>query len=231
MSLDITPATEIKTNQATYLIYGRAGVGKTTSLQYLPGKTLVIDVDKSSSVLKGAEDIDILKLDTSNIWEEWNETVSDLVTNSTYEEEYDNIVIDNVSELFRSCLENLGKLGRNDGVPSMADYQKGDFMIMRAIRALKNLDVRLVITAWETVTEFTDESGQTMSQHVPDIRRTILNNLLGLCDVVGRLSIRVSEDGEVVRGFVLQPTSEIEAKNRLDDRRGCLVDELFESEV
>ena len=52
MTLQITNAADIKTTKGTYLIYGHPGMGKTTALKYLPGKTLVLDVDRTSKVLK-----------------------------------------------------------------------------------------------------------------------------------------------------------------------------------
>lgn len=226
--MDIKKATELTENNATYLIYGGQGVGKTTSLKYLPGKTLIIDIDKSSRVLKGEENIDVATIDTSNIWEEWNDTAKELITNKEYQEKYDNIVIDNISELFRSSLENLGKQGNpaQKGVPAMNDYQRVDYMIMRAIRGLKSLDVRLVITAWEKTDKYEHESGQTFNRSFPDLRHSISENFMGLCDVIARLVV-VNRDNEQFRGFVLQPTPEVTAKNRLDDRTGVKVSELI----
>lgn len=231
MSLNIKSAEDIDLGKATYLIYGPQGVGKTSSIKHLPGKTLLIPIDQSESVLKGEENIDIAEIDTSEIWESWNSTVTSLITNPEYEEKYDNIVIDNVSELFRSSLENLGKHGKptQKGVPSMADYQVVDFLVMRMLRALKKLDVRLIITAWDLLVPFESESGQTFTRKTPELRKGIANNFLGLCDVVAYLTVSQREDGNV-RGFVLQPTNDVVAKNRLDDRKGCLVDELVVSE-
>lgn len=231
--MNIINASEIDHKKTTYLIYGGQGVGKTTSLKYLPGKTLIVDIDKSSSVLKGEKNIDIAEIDTSNIWEEWNKIVAELIKNPEYEEKYDNIVIDNISELFRSSLENLGKLGKvqQGGVPGIQDYQKVDFLILRAIRALNKLNVRLIFTAWETTTEFNDGLGQIFNKFTPDIRKAIHNNVLGLMDVVARLTIRQDEDGEVKRGFILQPSNNVDAKNRLDSRKGCLVEELVQDKA
>lgn len=225
--MEIQNATDLTEANATYLIYGGQGVGKTSSLKYLPGKTLVIDIDKSSRVLKGEEAIDVASIDTSNIWEEWNNIAKELITDKSYQEKYDNIVIDNISELFRSSLENLGKRGKasQKGVPAMSDYQIVDFMIMRALRGLQTLDVRLILTAWEKTDKYEHESGQTFNRAFPDLRNSIAENFMGLCDVIARLII-VQRDNEQVRGFLLQPTPEVIAKNRLDDRTGAKVSEL-----
>ena len=225
MALDINSAVNITEDKSTYLIYAAPGMGKTTAIKYLPGKTLVIDVDKSSAVLKGEPNIDIATIDTHNIWKEWLDTVSELVTGDY--SQYDNIVIDNVSELFRATLANLGREGKNHRVPEQSHYQRVDFTILDSLRALKKLDARIIFTAWETSDLWQTETGQGYNRAYPDIRNKILNNFMGLCDVVARLIVSKDADGNEKRGFILQPTNAVYAKNRLDDRKGCLVNELI----
>lgn len=223
--MKITKATEISSKDACYLIYGNPGIGKTSVLKYLEGNTLVIDVDKSSKVLKGCENISIVNIDTHKIWEEWIELVKELIGGAG--KDFDTIVVDNISELFRACLANLGREGKNHRVPTQADYQRVDFTILDSLRALLQLNKRVVFTAWETSDLWTTENGQTFNRAMPDIRSKILNNFLGLTDVVARLTKKTTEDGEEMRGFILQPSASVYAKNRLDDRKGCKVDELF----
>lgn len=227
--MKITKATDITLNDSCYLIYGNPGFGKTSALKYIPGKTLVIDIDKSSKVLNGCENISIAEVDTHRIWDEWLNVVKELLKGAA--EPFDTIVVDNVSELFRACLANLGREGKNHRVPSQADYQRVDFTILDSLRALLQLKKRIVFTAWETSDQWTDENGMIYNRAMPDIRSKILNNFLGLTDVVARLIKKTTEDGEEVRGFILQPTASVYAKNRLDDRKGCKVDELFTTEL
>ncbi len=221
--MKIIKATEITNPQGTYLIYGNPGVGKTSTLKYLDGKTLVIDIDKTSHVLKGSQNIDIYKLDTANAWQDWENTVMEVVKMN-----YDNIVIDNITELERAFLGQLGGEGKNNGVPSMANYQQVQFRLIRSLRYLKNANAKIILTAWETTEDFTDaDTGQTFTMAIPDIQRKIRNNVMGLCDVVARLVVSKDTDGNITRGFYLQPTRTIFAKNQLDERTGCRQDELF----
>ncbi|HFI0332295.1 TPA: AAA family ATPase [Streptococcus suis] len=223
--MKIIKATDITLNDSCYLIYGNPGLGKTSALKYIPGKTLVIDIDKSSKVLSGYENISIAEVDTHKIWDEWLDVVKELLKGEA--EPFDTIVVDNVSELFRACLANLGRDGKNHRVPTQADYQRVDFTILDSLRALLQLKKRIVFTAWETSDQWTDENGMIYNRAMPDIRSKILNNFLGLTDVVARLVKKTTDDGEEVRGFILQPSAGVYAKNRLDDRKGCKVDELF----
>jgi phage nucleotide-binding protein len=224
MTLQITNANDIKTSKATYLIYGPPGMGKTSTIKFITGKTLVLDVDRTSRVLKGCENIDIAYVDNNNTWDFWGQLIVDLEKN--YKGTYDNIVVDNISELERCLLSDLGSKGKNKGVPSQGDYQYMQFRIVNSLRYMKNLGANLIWTAWESDDLYTDSSGQQYNRSYPQINRKIINNVLGLCDVVGRLMI--NSEGE--RGFILSSTNSTYAKNQIDDRKGCLQSELIKTD-
>lgn len=224
MALKVTSAKELEPTNLTFLIYANPGTGKTSAIKHMPGKRLVVDIDKSSSVLKGENDIDILEIDTHNIWNQWMETIKYLQENAKH---YDIIAIDNVTELFRSVLTQLGREGKNNRVPGMDAYQRADFVLMDSFRALKGLNKTLVFTAWETSDQWHTPDGQMYNRAFPEIRRTISNNFMGLCDVVARLVVHKDDEDNERRGFILQPSNNVYAKNRLSDARGARVDELF----
>jgi phage nucleotide-binding protein len=219
--LEITNASEIQADKATYLIYGPPGMGKTSTVKFFPGKTLVLDVDRTTRVLKGQPNIDIAYVDNTNTWDFWGKLIIDLEKN--YKGVYDNIVVDNISELERCLLSDLGSKGKNKGVPSQGDYQYMQFRIVNSLRYMKSLGANLIWTAWESDDLYTDSGGQQYNRSYPQINRKIMNNVLGLCDVVGRLMI--NSDGE--RGFVLSATNSTYAKNQIDDRKGCIQSELI----
>ncbi|WP_214521826.1 AAA family ATPase [Staphylococcus pseudintermedius] len=224
MSFNISSAKDITTDKSTYLIYGKPGSGKTHTLNFLPGKTLYVNVDKSERPLKGNENVDILNFNSHEAWQEWGDLMKWFAENKQTLNNYDTIVIDNLSELFRSMLANLGRSGKNNRVPEMAHYQRVDFFTIDSLRFLQSLGKRLVFLAWETNYDFYTPAGQQITQSVPDIRKTIRDNVAGLCQVVARLIVN-KESGK--RGFILMPTNNVFAKNQLDDREHCLQDELF----
>lgn len=224
MSFNISSAKDITTDKSTYLIYGKPGSGKTHTLNFLPGKTLYVNVDKSERPLKGNDNIDILNFNSHEAWSEWGDLMKWFADNKQVLNNYDTIVIDNLSELFRSMLANLGRSGKNNRVPEMSHYQRADFFTIDSLRFLQSLGKRLVFLAWETNYDFYTPAGQQITQSVPDIRKTIRDNVAGLCQVVARLIVN-KESGK--RGFILMPTNNVFAKNQLDDREHCLQDELF----
>lgn len=219
--MEIKNAKDIKSIYGTYLIYGIPGMGKTTSLKFLPGKTLVLDIDRTSNVLKGCENIDIVEVDNIDTWGAWEALVVDLTT--TYKGKYQNVCIDNISELERCLLSSLGKKGKNNGVPSQGNYQEYQFRLVNSIRYLKTLECNVIITAWETTDLYTTAEGQQFNRSFPQLNGKILNNIMGICNCVGRLMI--NKDGK--RGFVLTPTNSIYAKNQIDTRSGCLQEDLI----
>lgn len=219
--MDIKPATEIVSTKGTYLIYGAPGMGKTSLVKFLPGHTLVLDVDRTTRVLKGQSDVDIVQIDNIHTWKDWEETVLDLTKN--YVGFYDNIVVDNISELERCLLSDLGSQGKNKGVPAQGDYQYMQFRMVNSLRHLKTVNANIILTAWETTDLYTDSSGQQWNRSYPQLNGKILNNICGLCDVVGKMAI----NSEGNRGIVLTAGNSVYAKNQLDDRKGCLQSELI----
>lgn len=222
MAFNITSATEITETKASYMIYGSPGTGKTHTLNFLDGKSLYIAVDKTQYPLKGNENIDILDFNTHEAWTEWAELMKFLSKSDL--NKYDNIIIDNVSELFRSMLGNLGRDGKNQRVPEMRHYQQVDFFIIDSFRFMQSLGKRLVFIAWETNDEYHSEGGQMFTRTMPDIRDKILNNIMGLCQVVGKLAINEKTKN---RGLYLLATPSIYAKNQLDNRTHCKQEDFF----
>lgn len=220
--MEIVKATDIVLNNQTYLIYGAPGLGKTSTINFLPGRTLLLDMDRTSHVLKGNENVDIVYIDNQDTWNKWGQLVKQLSESDL--SDYDTIVLDNITELERSLLANLGRDGKNNRVPEMRHYQMMQFLLVDSVRFLKSLGKRIVITAWETSDDWTTPEGQTFSRSYPEISKKILSNIMGISDVVGKM-IYNEKTGN--RGFILQPTNAIFSKNQLDNRKFSLQEELF----
>ena len=220
--MEISNATEIKTDSSTYLIYGNPGMRKTSTANYLEGKTLYVPIDKTQAPLAGNPNIDVVQFDTYEAWTNWNQLMKDLATADL--SKYDTIFFDNISELTRSMLANLGREGNNNRVPSQANYQQIDFFIIDSVRFIQTLGKRVVFTAWEITDEWKLPSGQAVNRAYPDIRIKILNNFMGLCQVVAKSVINEETKNF---GFILEPGPYIFAKNQLDKRKACAHEDIF----
>lgn len=222
MSLEINNATEIKKNQDwRILIYSKPGQGKTSAIKNLKGKTLVLDLDHSSKVLAGT-DVDIITFDRNNP----DQAITEFITGfSKISDQYDNLVVDNISAFEKDWFIERGKKSKNGVGNEIQDYGQWTnyfLRIMTAIYGIKNINI--LVTAWETQQQITTETGQNINQYAPLIRESVRDTLLGLTDIVGRVVVNPKTSG---RGAILEGNDGIYAKNRLDARTSVAIEDLF----
>lgn len=234
----------------TALLYCAPGVGKSTAIGLIAeksaGRTLVLDIDRT--ITKTLAKREVVK-DLSNIvirtieiqprkeigegkekqvlnvgtWSDWEAALMELAEmKKNGELDFENIAVDNVSELERCILSDLGSQGKNKGVPAQADYQYMQFKLVNSLRFLKSLGVNIILTAWEDVRTIQDMQGNQYQQFVPKVSAKIVDNICGLCDVVGKIMSK--EDG--TRGIILEARQNIYAKNQIDSRKGCKVEDF-----
>lgn len=219
----------------TALLYCAPGVGKSTAIGLIAekskGKTIVLDIDRTITktlakreVVKDLSKITVRQIDNINTWSDWGLALKELADlKKSGKLDFENIAVDNISELERCILSDLGSQGKNKGVPAQADYQYMQFKLVNSLRFMKSLGVNVIWTAWETVEQFTNPDGSTYSRLYPKCSAKIVDNICGLCDVVGK--ILAKQDG--TRGIILEATQNIYAKNQIDNRKGCLVEEII----
>ncbi|MGR5991687.1 AAA family ATPase [Bacillus paranthracis] len=83
-----------KVKKAKIIIYSKPGNGKTTVAGLLPGKTLVLDIDGTSQVLEGYENVDVAKIDGENPHDSILQFYALAKANIV---KYDNIFVDNLT--------------------------------------------------------------------------------------------------------------------------------------
>lgn len=223
----------------TALLYCPPGVGKSTAIGLIAekssGNTLVLDVDRTikrtlakGEVVKDTSKILIQDIDNINTFDDWTATLKEIGTSSILKDNnITTVAVDNISELERCILSDLGAKGKNKGVPAMADYQYMQFKLVNSLRYMKTWGVNIIWTAWEDSSQFTHPDGTQYTRLTPKISAKILDNICGLCDAVGK--ILVKNDG--THGILLEATQNIYAKNQIDMRKGCLVEEFAKWEV
>ncbi len=240
-SLD-TLKQEDTARRQTALLYCQPGVGKSTMLGIIAeqseGRTLILDVDRTiintlskGEVVKDTSRVDIMQIDNIDTWDSWEATLRVLQSlKQAGNFNYENICVDNISELERCILSSLGAKGKNKGVPSQGDYQYMQFKLVNSLRFLKQLGANIYLTAWEVTEQFTHPDGTQYSRLYPKVSAKIVDNICGLCDIVAKIHIRVNpETGESERIVVLDATQNIYAKNQIDDRKGCKASEFIKN--
>lgn len=218
--MQITNGSDIKKSaQAKIIIYSKPGDGKTTVAAQLPGKTLVLDIDGTSQVLEGYNNVDVAKLNN----EDPHASILEFYAYAkSHIDEYDNIFIDNLTHYQKLWLLKKGESTKS-GMPELKDYALLDNHLLKVVETFNSLNANVIYTAWETTRSITHDDGQQYNQFIPDIRDKIVNHIMGIVHVVARLARKA--DG--TRGFVFQGTQSIFAKNHLDQRQGCLQEELI----
>lgn len=216
--MQILKATEITEEKMTALIYGTPGIGKTTLLGTLPGRTLILDVDKGTSVLRGNEKVDIVRL--SEDLQEIPEILKELHSRC----EYSNVCIDSLSEFERGMLACYGRNGKNDAVPSQGDYLRVDYKLVDCCRQFRALPCNVFFTAWEMQKEITSVTGEKYSQARPLLREKNTDNICGLCDLVGQLVMNPKDGERYVR---LESSMALIAKDRIHKRKYCKFEEIL----
>ena len=113
------------------LLYCQPGVGKSTTLGVIAeqsvGKTLILDVDRTvvptlskREVVKDLSKIEVWQIDNISTWSDWSAKLMQL--DAMFKEKgslpWENICVDNISELERCILSALCAQGKNKGVPA-----------------------------------------------------------------------------------------------------------------
>lgn len=222
----------------TALLYCPPGVGKSTAIgliaQASKGNTLVLDVDRTmertiakKEIVKDSSRMFTVKIDNINTFDDWSNVLKELGNmKENGKLDFENIAVDNISELERCILSDLGSKGKNRGVPAQADYQYMQFKLVNSLRYMKTFGANIIWTAWEDVRSIVSPDGTSYSQIIPKMSAKIVDNICGLCDVVG--NIRINKDKEHM--VLLEATQNIYAKNQIDDRKFCKVEDFTKFE-
>ncbi|WP_392355832.1 AAA family ATPase (plasmid) [Bacillus sp. A01H] len=218
--MEITNGAAItKSKKAKIIIYSKPGNGKTTVAGLLPGKTLVLDIDGTSQVLSGYENVDVAKIDGEN---PHDSILQFYALAKAKIGKYDNIFIDNLTHYQKLWLLKKGEKTKS-GMPELKDYALLDNHLLKLVETFNSLDANVIFTAWETTRNITHDDGQQYTQFIPDIREKIVNHIMGIVHVVGQLVKKA--DG--TRGFMLEGNQSVFAKNHLSQHKGCLQEELI----
>ena len=224
------------------MIYGESDSGKTSAIKYLPGKTILCDLDSSSLVLSGT-DIDVISKPmlianpspvTMKFAKDNNIQLDSprCLLKTFYQfcveniDSYDSIVIDNFSAYQRDCEVYWSKHISN----KMQVYGKLQEDLLDTFFEFLKLDKNIIFTAWRDTATFTHFDNTITNCYVPKIREKIRDDIIGNLNVVAYATKAEQKENNkirTVRGFCLSSTSQYIAKNQLDSRTSCYQEDLF----
>ena len=201
---------------ANALIFTQSGGGKTvnSTLVAAPNrkKNLLICTDNSSIVLKN--------FDRSNLTIQNVGTVKAFV--DAYQEgyqskKYDNIILDNLSDLIDMWLLELDASGK------FKDFRQAYQLVYQSLKRLTResttLDCNTIFTAWSDNVEITLPTGEVATRTQPKIPAKILDNVCGLMNVVAYINTATDKDGNKRWYYVTEGKPTLIAKDQIACRK------------
>ena len=218
---------------ANALIYCQSGGGKTVNSTLVKvgkrGKNLLLCSDNSQVVLNNFERPN---LDTQII-EHWLDKTADgknqvnftkQFEDAVASQKYDTIIIDNVSDLFDMAILEMDDSGRYKDMRQA--YQLVYQNLKRLVRTAGQVDCNVIFTAWTEIDEITLSDGQKAMRTRPKLPMKILDNFLGLCNIVAKINT-AEKNGEKRWYYFLEGSETLYAKDQLHCRKTCLPEDIF----
>lgn len=209
---------------ANALIFCQSGGGKTcnSTLVSAPsrGKNLLICSDNSSIVLRN---FDRPNLTIRNV-----STVKDFV--EQYREgytskQYDNIILDNLSDLIDMWLLELDESGK------FKDFRQAYQLVYQSLKRLSrestSLDCNTIFTAWCDTVDITLPEGDIVPRMQPKIPSKILDNICGLMNVVAYINTATDKSGKKRWYYVTEGKPTLMAKDQIACRKSCMPEDIF----
>lgn len=209
---------------ANALIYTQSGGGKTVNSTLVAApkrkKNLLICSDNSSIVLKN---FDRQNLTIQNVG-----TVKDFV--EAYQagynsKQYDNIILDNLSDLIDMWLLELDASGK------FKDFRQAYQLVYQSLKRLSResamLDCNTIFTCWSDNMEITLPTGEVAVRLQPKIPAKILDNVCGLMNVVAYINTATDADGNKRWYYVTEGKPTLVAKDQIACRKSCMPEDLF----
>ena len=211
------------------LIYCRSGGGKTVCSTLVNGKkNLLLCSDNSEVVLNNFErpNLTINKI-THCVPEDVSDSTSFMrYAENAAEQGYDNIIIDNLSDLFDMWILELEE--KKNSKDRRQDYQLVYNQLKRLVRKATMFKCNVIFTAWQETRQLVTPDGTPYVNTMPKLPEKILDNVCGLCNVVGYVTHGVDKQGNMRWWYVTKPTKEFYAKDQLFNREAVLPELLFE---
>lgn len=215
------------------LLYGQAGSGKTVNSVRVPGRTLLLSSDFSAVVLKQFPDC---KAVVENV-HHWTETdkagKEQLCFRQQFEKavdskKYDNIVIDNLTDLFDLAVLEYDESGRYNDPRKyyLIIYQQ----IRRLVRYANGCGCNVIFTAWEETDEIPLSTGEIVVRVRPKLSMKILDSVLGLCQIVGHVEHAKDKNGVERWYYAYNGSQRMYAKDQLYLRKSGLPENLFKGD-
>lgn len=211
----------------TALTYCASGGGKTYNALRLPGKKILLSSD--CSYLFAEQGVKNLEVHDITRWlpdKQGKEKCFQELFDAAVAKKPDTIIIDNLSDLIdMAVLELIGSDGASKD--NRQSYQAVYMAIRRLTRAANYVGCNILYTAWVNISDIRLPDGTAVQHFAPKLPAKILDNVCGLCNMVGYVGNGVDANGNARWWYQLQGTPALQAKDQLWNRSACSPEQLF----
>lgn len=204
------------------LIYGASGSGKTTNSTRVKTakRNLLICTDNSSVVLRNFDrpNLDIVNVSTAQAF-------IDEYRKGYESKKYENIILDNLSDLFDLWILELEASGKYKDMRQA--YQLVYQNLRRLSRESASCGCNTIFTAWSDMTEIPQPDGSKKNRLQPKLPNKILDSVCGLMNIVGLVANNPDKDGKMQWYYVTKGSPEIMAKDQVKCRDFIMPEDLF----
>lgn len=213
-------------NGYTALTFCPSGGGKTYNALQLPGQKIMLSSDCSYNfAATGVKDLDIVDITRWLPDKDGKELCFREQFDAAVARHPEHIIIDNLSDLIdMAVLELIASDGASKD--NRQSYQAVYMAIRRLTREANHVGCNVLYTAWETVEDITQPDGTVVQRFTPKLPRKITDNVCGLCNIVGRVSMH-AQDGKRAWYYNLTPSNALMAKDQVWGRPICSPAGLF----
>ena len=217
------------------LVYGPSGAGKTVNSTLVKadkrGKNLLLCSDNSHIVLNNAEfkrnnlTIEVIEhwLNKDNLGRDQS-NFSDQFDRAVESKKYDNIIVDNISDIFDMAILEYDASGR---VRDPRQYYQIVYQeLKRLARKAAQVDCNIIFTAWTDLQEFNMPDGSKAIRTQPKLPNKILDNFLGLTQIVAYINV-AEKEGKKTWYYALSGNPTMYAKDQAFNRKSCMPEDIF----
>lgn len=209
---------------ANALIYCQSGGGKTCNSTLVKaskrGNNLLICTDNSSIVLQNFERPNLEVINVSTVKE-----FVDAYRAGYESKKYDNIILDNLSDLIDMWLLELDDSGK------FKDFRQAYQLVYQSLKRLSRestvLDCNTIFTAWSDNVDITLPNGEIATRLQPKIPAKILDNVCGLMNIVAYINTAVDKEGNKRWYYVTEGKPTLMAKDQIACRKNCMPEDVF----
>lgn len=213
------------------LIYAPSGGGKTVNATLVKGKrNILLCSDNSHIVLNNFKrenlDIEVVEhwLDKDKIGKPQTCFIKQFEA-AVESKKYDNIIVDNISDLFDMAILELDDSGKYKDMRQayMLVYQE----LKRLARKAAQVSCNVIFTAWTDLQEIMLPDGQRATRTQPKLPNKILDNFLGLTQIVAFVNT-ADRNGQKAWYYSLEGSPVLYAKDQAFCRKSCMPEDLFD---